>query len=81
MSDLDQLKARVEALEQQMRDLRRPAGDAAGVPGWKRKIGLFAGDAAFAEILRHGAKARRADRPGAPAEARKARKPVAKRTA
>ena len=34
------------------------------MPAWKRKIGLFADDEAFAEIVRLGAKTRREDRPG-----------------
>ena len=60
MSDIDELKARVSRLE---KVVRLSNGSNKTVPAWKRKAGLFAGDEAFAEIVRLGAKARRADRP------------------
>jgi hypothetical protein len=59
MSEVDQLKERILFLEQQMRDLRSAVNGSSSLPGWKRKIGLFADDEAFAEIVRLGAKIRR----------------------
>ncbi len=78
MSEIEELKARVSRLEQLVAGLRNGSGKP--VPGWKRKAGLFAGDEAFDEIVRLGAKARRADRPKRPAR-RPAGKSAAKRTA
>jgi hypothetical protein len=63
MSEIDELKERVLLLEQQMREFRRAAKGSQAVPGWKRKIGLFAGDEAFAEIVRLGARIRREELP------------------
>jgi hypothetical protein len=63
MSEIELLKERIQFLEQQMRNLRSQTVGPNAVPGWKRKAGLFAGDEAFEEIVRLGAKARRADRP------------------
>jgi cell division protein FtsB len=63
MGEIEQLKERIPFLEQQMRDLRSQIAKTNAIPGWKRKAGLFAGDEAFEEIVRLGAKARRADRP------------------
>ena len=48
MSEVDVLKERVKFLEQQMRDLRSAVNGSSAVPAWKRKIGLFADDEAFA---------------------------------
>lgn len=59
MNEIQQLKERILFLEQQMRNLRVQAAGANAVPGWKRKAGLFAGDEAFDEIVRLGARARR----------------------
>jgi hypothetical protein len=76
VSEIDELKARVSRLEQVVSSF--PNGSGKAVPAWKRRAGLFAGDEAFAEIIRLGAKARRSDRPQA---SRPKRKPAAKRTA
>jgi hypothetical protein len=55
------LRARELALQQQVGNTPAVTADGTG-PGWKRNLGLFAGDEAFAEVVRLGAKIRRADR-------------------
>lgn len=79
MSEIERLKERILFLEQQMRNLRSQSAGPNAVPGWKRKAGLFAGDEAFDEIVRLGAKARRADRPKATSTLPKVQKSAARR--
>jgi hypothetical protein len=82
MSELQQLQERVRVLEEQMREVRGYPGASDHGPWWKRKAGLFAGDEAFDEIVRLGAKARRADRPkSSPSRRTSKRAAPAKRSA
>ena len=78
MSELEQLKERVERLENFVADMQNGTK---AVPRWKRQAGLFAGDEAFDEIVRLGAKVRWADRPEAAAKPRPAGKRAVKRSA
>jgi hypothetical protein len=60
MEEIKQLTNRVRILEQQVRKLRSADSARASMPAWKRKLGLFSDDDAFARIVRLGAKLRRA---------------------
>jgi hypothetical protein len=61
-SKVQELEARVAALERELSSLRAELNGGNQVPWYRRVAGAFAGDAVYEEITRLGQKIRRAER-------------------
>ncbi len=62
VSKVQELEARVVALERELRSLRARLDGKEGVPWYRQIAGAFAGDPVYAEITRLGQKIRKAQR-------------------
>jgi hypothetical protein len=61
-SAVQELKERLERLEEEVAELKSQFGSKKGEPWWRRTVGMFKGDKAFAEIVRLGRQIREAER-------------------
>jgi hypothetical protein len=61
-SELNKLKSRIEALEQQVSELRTAAGAGTHARNWRSAMGMFGDDPIMKEILDEALKYREADR-------------------
>jgi len=60
---VQELEARVQALEREVAELRSRLPSAGPQPDWRRTIGLFRGDAVLHEVVEAGKAIRRSEQP------------------